>query len=370
MAVFVKHYISILFHAITHIFCVFPIDSRKILFEAYMGEKYACSPRAICEYIDSKTKNFQLIWVYNKAHLPCAYRQVKRNSLAYFYHMLTAKFVVINSGKNNLLTFRQRQVLINTWHGGGAYKRVKILGPKPHYRKNDFFISSCEKASQFVIREGQSFYGEILNFGLPRNDMLVHFDSPKAQRVKDELNVQNKKCVLYAPTFRKDLSKTEFALDYDRLIASLQKRFGGEWVVLMRCHYHMRPVGCLSNAQNMIDVTQYPDMQDLLLISDVLITDYSSSIWDYSFLNRPAFLYATDLKEYDQERSFFVDVCKWPFPLCENNDELAKAIESFDQIKLELAIKKHHDYMGSFEMGNASEKTFDFIQQCNGVTQM
>ena len=357
-----KYFLSSLFHVITRFVCVFPIKPRKIMFEVYMGDKYACSPKSICEYIDSKSDEYELIWVYHKNRIPCKYKQVKRNSLAYFYHMLTAGFIIINSGNNHLLRYRAKQVMINTWHGGGAYKRLTI-SPLERYRKNDFFISSCEKASQFVIQEGQNFHGRILNFGLPRNDMLINFDNQKAIEVKKQLKIGNKKCVLYAPTYRNDFSKTEFALDYDRLVKMLEQRFGGEWVILMRCHYHMRPDCKQSSFRNMIDVTQYPDMQDLLLISDALITDYSSSKWDYSFLKRPAFLYATDLKEYDEERSFFVDIHEWPFPLCENNDELAQAIENFNQDKLECSIQKHHDFMGNFEKGNASELTFAFMQR-------
>lgn len=366
---YLKYFLASLIHMATRVFCLFKINPRKIMFEVYMGDKYACSPKSICEYIDSKSDDYELIWVYHNNQIPCKYKQVKRNSLVYFYHMLTAGFIIINSGNNHLLRYRAKQVMINTWHGGGAYKRLTISSLE-RYRKNDFFISSCEKASRFVIQEGQNFHGKILNIGLPRNDMLINFDIDKAKEVKNKLGIRDRKCILYAPTYRNDMSKTEFALDYARLVGCLKSRFGGDWIILMRCHYHMKPKDSRSDMQNMMDVTQYPDMQDLLLISDVLITDYSSSVWDYSFLNRPAFLYATDLKEYDRERSFFVDIHEWPFPLCENNDELAKAIESFDQDKLEQAIKKHHEYMGSFETGNASEHTFKFIQQCNGSAKM
>ena len=120
-----------------------------------------------------------------------------------------------------------------------------------------------------------------------------------------------------------------------------------------------------NNPEYVIDVTQYPDMQELLLIADVLITDYSSAIWDFSFLSRPIFLYATDLEEYDKERSFFVDIHKWGFPICENNEELQRAIEQFEQKKMMQQIEIHQNLMGSYETGEASKKLFEFIENAH-----
>ena len=355
--------IAFFVHVISRIFCLIPIDKKKIIFEAYMGKQYSCSPKYICEFLDNRQNGYNLIWVFQKDKILCKYPQIRRNSLSYFYHMLTAGTVILNSVKNKLLKFRNQQIVINTWHGGGAYKKIVHPGYDEHYRKNDYYLSSCKMASKYVIREGQEFYGEILEYGLPRNDVLISYDQEKAKCIKKKLGVSQKKCVLYAPTFRKDISKTEFALDYKRLISSLESKFGGDWIVLHRSHYHMKEHTSGNKFDDIIDVTKYPDMQELLLISDVLITDYSSSIWDYSFLYKPAFLYATDLKEYNIERSFFVDIHKWPFPLCENNEELENAIRNFEQKHLERSIQEHHKMMGSFETGRASEQVYKFIQE-------
>lgn len=358
----VKNCISFFFHVLTRLFCVFPIDSKKIIFEAYMGTKYACNPKYICEYIDNIDHDYTFIWVYHEKMLDCKYRQIKRNSLSYFYHMLTAGIVIINSGNNRLLKLREKQILINTWHGGGAYKKLPNYSHKD-YRKNDFFLSSCEKQSELAIRKELGFYGEIIKSGLPRNDILINNDIQKAKSIREKLNIGDRKCVLYAPTWRNDRSICEFALDYEKLILSLENKFGGEWVVLHRSHYNMFDHAFNNNSASVVDVTQYPEMQELLLISDVLITDYSSCIWDYSFLKRPVFLYATDLQNYNAERSFHVDIHEWPFPLCENNDELSRAILDFDQKTLEDAILQHQKFLGSYERGNATEQVYLFIKE-------
>ena len=103
-------------------------------------------------------------------------------------------------------------------------------------------------------------------------------------------------------------------------------------------------------------------MQELLLAADVLVTDYSSSVWDYSFTFRPCFLYATDLDSYGTERSFFVDIHEWPFPLTTDNGELEQAIRSFEETAYRKAVTDHHSMMGSFETGNATKTVCEFIE--------
>ncbi len=357
-----KQRLSSLFHLVTRVFCLFPIDRKKIIFEAYTGTQCSCSPKAICQCLDSQGKGYELIWVYRDRHLDCPYKQIKRNSLPYFYHILTAGALIINSGHNRLVKLRGKQIFINTWHGGGAYKRIVHPGYSEHYRKNDFYLSSCAKASEFVIRQGQAFDGRILETGLPRNDMLFTPNREKIREVKKSIGAGDRRCVIYAPTFREDRDKVDFALDYGRLLSNLGKRFGGQWVVLHRSHYHMNDSAGNVVGEDVIDVTGYPDMQELLLVSDVLVTDYSSSIWDYSFTSRPVFLYTPDLDDYNAERSFFVDIHQWPFALALSNDELEQNILSYDADVQKAAVAEHHRMMGSFETGHATHEVCAFLE--------
>lgn len=361
---YIKLIIASIVHILTRVFCLVRIDRKKIVFEAYMGKQFSCNPKYLCEYINSRDDTYCLLWVYSGNKLNCQYQQIRRNSLRYFYHILSAGTVVHNSGLNKLLKFRKEQIVINTWHGGGAYKKMRQAITNTYSRKNDYFISSSRLASRYVIRESQNFQGKILESGMPRNDMLINKDEEKALIVKKKLKIENKRIILYAPTFRNDVSKVDFKLDYFRLVDSLHKKFDGEWIILHRSHYHMKGDSSY-NPEYVIDVTQYPDMQELLLIADVLITDYSSAIWDFSFLSRPIFLYAPDLEEYDKERSFFVDIHKWGFPICENNEELQRAIEQFEQKNFIQQIKTHQNLMGSYETGEASKKLFEFIENAH-----
>ncbi len=326
-----------------------------------MGKQYSCNPKYLCRYIEEHDKSFQIIWVYYKNRLPCTYEQVKRNSIPYFYHMLTAGTVIINSGKNNLLRLRKEQIQINTWHGGGAYKRLDSNLLHEKYRPNDYYLSSCRKATENVIRIGLKFNGQVIESGFPRNDILFAPNDQHMDRIKKFLGIGDKKCVLYAPTFRNDLNKTEFGLDYRRLIRVLGQKFGGEWIVLKRGHYHTNTEG--ENEENVVNVSDYPDMQELLLISDVLLTDYSSSIWDYSILKRPAFLYTPDLDDYYEERDFYIDIHKWPFAICRTNDELETEIWNYEHQECIRKIENHHEFMESYEAGTACRNIYQFIEK-------
>ena len=103
--------------------------------------------------------------------------------------------------------------------------------------------------------------------------------------------------------------------------------------------------------------------QELLAAADMLITDYSSCIWDYSFLYRPCFLYTPDLLEYLAKTGFYVDIHEWPFPICENMEDLEKQIRSFDEEKNRARIMEHHQQMGSYESGHACEAVCSWIKQ-------
>ena len=145
------------------------------------------------------------------------------------------------------------------------------------------------------------------------------------------------------------------------LVTILKNKFGGEWVILYRSHYfgenNDKNIGC-------INVSNYNDMQNLLCACDILITDYSSAIWDYSFTGRPCFLYTPDLKKYIKERGgFYSNISSWPGILAENEEQLWKEILTYDEKKYKDKIENHHRNLGSFENGNASEMIVHII--CN-----
>ncbi len=169
--------------------------------------------------------------------------------------------------------------------------------------------------------------------------------------------------VLYAPTFRDNGMKLD--LDVAELLASLEKRFHKKFILFVRSHPHVaKDIFAGAPQSDMaVDVSGYADMQELLAAADVLITDYSSSIWDFSFTGRPCFIYANDLASYKKERNFYTPIEEWPFPLAENNGELQRNISDFDEADYRGKVKAHQEALGSYETGHAAEALCELIEK-------
>ena len=169
---------------------------------------------------------------------------------------------------------------------------------------------------------------------------------------------------MYAPTFRKDNSLECYNIDYRRLVASLADRFGGNWQVLLRLHPHLQNYSkqLVDKDRFIYDVTGYDDIQELLFVSDCVISDYSSLIFDYSLTERPCFLYASDLKEYtSKDRALYFNILELPFPLSTNNDELNRLIQVYDESIYKQKLQSFHQIIGSYETGHACQKVVDYI---------
>lgn len=281
-----------------------------------------------------------------------------------------------------MIPFRKKQTTIGTGHGGGAYKKLLLNNPniRSMERKiqelsashTDILVSSCKLYTKYVVRGAFAHKGECIECGMPRNDELVnHEDSKMPEYIREYYDIpKDNKIILYAPTYRKGKRNeaTDYNLDVRGIVEAAKERFGGEWTILYRMHYFIKkrlPEDL--HGQHIIDVTDYGDMQDLLLASDILITDYSSSVWDYSLLGRPLFLYTTDLDEYLEKQGFYVDVRDWSFPIAKNNEELTNNIRSFDENDRE-GIRNHQSLFGSYENGTATETLAQRIhRECFGA---
>ena len=153
-------------------------------------------------------------------------------------------------------------------------------------------------------------------------------------------------------------------LDINRVLTALQERFSGSWTFLYRGHSSALEdfmANSNLNEANFINVSDYPDMQELLYTCDVLITDYSSSIWDYSLTYKPGFLFIPDIDKYVDIVDFYVDINQWPYPKAKDNIQLINEIKSFDQDQLNNDINKHHSALGSYESGRSTVLLMDKI---------
>jgi CDP-glycerol glycerophosphotransferase len=358
-------------------FYLMPIDERKILFSSYEGKQYACSPKYIFEYIIKHYGSaFIYIWSVNEHNiLPDEYRNIKTVkylSFGYLFHALTAGYIVNNAAVKPYLPFRKSQVIVNTWHGGGAYK--KVTTDTPIYKKNivsmmvarkitsmmvKYVISSCEKFTDVSSKVWAIQKEKFLPVGMPRNDIFFNMPDMVKIKVKEHFSLKDdKKIVLYAPTFRGNYRNTNnmvFSLDASSLLRVLKDKFCSDFLFLYRFHMYSKNITAIKN-KNIISAYDYPDIQELLCATDILITDYSSCIWDFSFMFKPCFIYAPDLEKYKEEQGFYTPIEDWLFPLAETNEALVENIMKFDNDKYKQAVEKHHADFGSYETGTACEQ--------------
>lgn len=362
-----------------HIWTLFPVERNKILYFPTNGHYY-CNLKYIDKELEKYGNQFSRIWISKENRDPSYPESItyfNYRSFHFLYHFFTSKVVIFNDGLPSWLFKRSGQIFINTWHGGGAYKKIDAvyknlpdINEKRRRKKIwdsvDYIISSCKKFTE-VFQEDTGIMARALEIGMPRNDIFFNgkLNIEVNKKIKQTYGIRNEVgIVLYAPTFRDNGIKLD--LNVEELLNSLYKRFQKKFVLFVRAHPHVSKniFDSLDSNTNAIDVSSYSDMQELLVAADVLITDYSSSIWDFSFTGKPCFIYANDLDEYRKERNFHTPIETWPFPLSKDNKELQSNILHFDtscDTSYAEALSQHHKDLGSFENGDASRKVCRLI---------
>lgn len=362
-------------------FYYLPVKKNKIIFFHDFGNGYGDSPKYIAEEIIRRGLDYDMVWATNKDHdNPEQYpKQVRRaliSRIRSIYELATAK-VIITTGKYRYnLKKKKSQFFVYVPHGqigakfveaqaGDKLGRDYIEGSKWHSSVTDLTLSS----SKLFTEEVRNYYwypdGEIAEIGLPRNDIFFNYTHDDVARIKSILGFkESTKILIYAPTFRNEESNEPYAIDTNRLLKTLERKFGGEWVILVRMHPCFIWYGKaeFEYSDKVVDVTNYPDMQDLLLISDICISDYSSTMFDFNLMHRPVFLYTTDIPQYQVMRGLKDWFFKVPFPFCKNNDELNSAIENYDSKTYAERCLEFDKLYGSLENGTAAKKLVDRLE--------
>ena len=364
------------------IFNLVPINKRKIVVSNFNGRGYGDSPKAIVDSLIKKNSELDIVWLlddenFDSAVLPKNVRRVRNGSLHGLYELATAKIWIDNTRKLFAPKKRKGQFYVQTWHCGIGLKKsegdsVDVL-PKSYIKiakqdsKNIDLLTSSSRWESDFYRRAFWYDGKILERGIPRSDILVtpskHADISKKVRI--DLGVgDNKKIVLYAPTFRidsdedkaDDISDLEcYRLDTEKIKRTLSKRFGGNWICAVRLHPNIVAKASKLSLKNVIDCSKYPDVNELLIASDVVITDYSSLIFDFGYMKKPGFLFATDIKGYANLRGWLFNLHSLPFVLAESNDELAQNIKNYDEKVYRKTLIAFYNELGLNETGKSTE---------------
>lgn len=361
-----------------------PVDSRIIVFESFRGASYSDTPKYIYEYLAKNYPGeYEFVWVLNdKSYtLPYEGQIVKRFSRKYAYYMGIAKYFVFNTRQPLWFRKREEQIFLETWHGTPlkrlAFDQEEVTAASPSYKTQFYrqkqewdFLIAANKFSSDVFRSCFMYDGPMLETGYPRNDLLKDPD-------RDEITIElKKKCgiplskrtILYAPTWRDDeyYGNGSYKFQIKLNLEMMKKELGDEYVVILRTHYYIADNIDLTGLEDFAyNLSKYDDVTEIYLMSDILITDYSSVFFDYAGLRRPMLFFTYDLDKYrDILRGFYIDMEKeLPGPLVYTTEEVINRIKSIDEMNKEYASRydAFYERFCCWEDGHAAKRVVDAV---------
>jgi CDP-glycerol glycerophosphotransferase len=348
------------------------------VFESHMGKQFSDSPRAIYEELKRRETSFRPVWVYatHPAGFPADARLVRRQSWAYLWALGRARFWVDNQGFPHDLKKRPGTTYIQTWHGS-AFKRMgfdEAAVRSDTLRRQQVLKKAIDRFDVFLVRsehdvrtltKGLQVGGELMRVGYPRNDALVNDDNQTEQEtLRKSLGLtDSRRVVLYAPTFRPEQLGRGRGLVLPFELHDFVQRFGEDTVLLVRPHYLTSFVLPPMYAHSVRNVAQIHDVTPLLQISDALITDYSSLMFDYALLDRPMIFHVPDYDDYvGRNRGAYFDLASAaPGPVTRTSEELFAALTDLPGNGAAF-VEKRRDFVakfGEYDTGRAAKAVVD-----------
>ncbi len=361
-----------------------PIDSNKVLLYRADGG-YGDNPRAIADYLRKNRPELQLVWACGGkqyfSSVPSGLKTVVFESEEYFKELATAGAWVCSSTLPYGTKKREGQLYVQTWHGDKFLKKIAndAVADVEAYKKGmasrkfcepklcDYFLTGCE---WFVPIAASAFgyKGAFLRHGMPRNDCLAELDPEKCAQIRKNLEIDpDVKVLIYAPTFRdyensRDAVSTN--IDLAKILEVLEEKYGQKWICLLRAHDGKALTINHEEIRDVRfrDVTTYPDMADLLMISDMLISDYSSCGADFAITGKMVLMYQDDFKQYTTKgRTLYFSQQESPYFTAYNMEEAVEIIRRVTEDEIKENAKKILDFYDSFESGRASEEVSKVI---------
>ncbi len=355
------------------LFWIFRIKSNKIVVVSFFGKGFGDSGKYICNELNKRNKDYDIVWLSKNTNstFPDYVRVVKYNSIKSFYELATAKIWIDNSRKRPYITKRKKQFYMQTWHSNLRLKKIEkdaekdldkqyIWYAKRDSKMADAIIAGCD-FSYNTIKNSFWYDGPIYKTGIPRCDELFNNNSEIIENIKSKLNIKNiNNIVLYAPTFRKnhniDLTKI------GDLIEELKKKYKNDFVLLVRFHPISKQI--IEESKYTKNVTNYPDMQELIKVCSILVTDYSGCMFDAAIAHKKCILYVPDYDDYiNNQRELYFDFETLPFNKTYTFKELGNAIINMNAKEYNFKINKFLKYINCYEKGDSSKKVADIIEE-------
>lgn len=371
-------------------------DGKTIVFNAFNGKSYTCTPKAVYEYMlaSGKYEDYRFIWVVRDMEKYAFLEDnpnttiVKNRSKEYEKALASAKYWICNYRIYDYIYPKADQYYVQCWHGtplkrlgydiehsdNAMNSRQEICDKyRTDAEKFSFILSPSAFASEKFIsawnlaETGQA--DKIVEVGYPRDDFMINYTEADVKRIKDSLELPvDKKILLYAPTWRDNQHTAGVGYVYTNPVdfGKLRDSLSDEWVILFRAHYLVANAFDFDEYEGFVyNVSKYDDINDLYVISDMLITDYSSVFFDYANLKRPILYYMYDLEYYkDELRGFYIDLSELPGPIIEKEDDLIPAIRKLDrEFKYDEKYQHFNERFNYLNDGHASQRLIEEIMR-------
>ncbi len=372
------------------VFCrMIPCDKKTVLFLSFHGRGYSDNPKALYEYIHSNYSELKCVWAIRRGQLQNVKIEgakiIPYFSLSYFFYLARAKYWVINCKLPQYVSKKKKQVYLQTWHGTPlkrlahdivlddkniTFYRSKMSAQQMYKTYDDdvarynYMISPNPFSTEVFMSAFQINRERLIETGYPRNDVLLQTSPEEVEKLKEQMGLpKDKKVILYAPTWRDNSFVTagytfRLEVDFDKWKETL----GEEYVVIFKPHYLIISDFDVKKWEGFVyEVDASNDIASLYLVSDILVTDYSSVFFDYAILNRPMYFYMFDLEEYANElRGFYFDIHETlPGPIVQTESDLLEHLsqQTFNYDRLEAFNQKFNQWHD----GRSSEKVCNIL---------
>lgn len=359
----IYYYVMSLFVNILKLFV--KTDNKLILFVSYGGRHYSDSPRVIYEAMlkDNRFKDYKLVWAFADPNKYNISGSIKIDTLKYYKTALAARCWVTNvmieralnfSGKKTYYFFTTHGILVKC--DGPDLKQYKFSSKAPH--RYDCCLSQSEYEKKIEMRMFDLTEDKIKMVGYPKDDIFVNYTEEYRNEIRKKLGIsEDKKIILYAPTFRedKDLQET-----FEMNIEKWRKGLSDKYVLLYRAH----PVVSAENKKNdnfFYDMTDYEVVEDLMIVSDMLVSDYSGIIFDYCIMHKPIYLWTYDYDAYQERRGLYFDIRK-ELPGSGEESEVIKLIANHDWKKPMPEVKAFQEKYETI-YGKGTENSLNLIYE-------
>lgn len=339
---------------------------KTVLFVSFMGKSFNDSPKYIFDKMigDEYFKGFTFVWAFNdvdKFHYDDPrVKFVKMDSFEYFKTALSSELWITNVNIERGLKFKKKYTkYINTWHGIPLKKIGNDVEGRSDFNFSniDYFSYSGDFEKEIYKRAFKLNDENMYPNGMPRNDIIIRNESNYREVIKNKYDIKNKKIIMYAPTWR-DNEEDLPILD----INMWKEILGNEYILFVRSHGLTETLN-IDSDDFVVDVSDYSETAELIIAADILITDYSSILFDFSLTEKPIYLLAPDYDKYSETRGVYFNLLDCGLNVYDNDSDLVNDIYNInlEDEKIKVAkFKEMYFYDGD---GNATNKIVQFIKE-------